>query len=198
MAYKQHFIDWFSGKQASSYWHLTQIGGSGSTFVGKDQVDGGMIWNSGTGTNNHAWWSFNGKNQYDPTGFVQIAVWRNDPTSTGHSYNQNIVGMTNQTDFNGQYAYWQFNGATAYFRIRNKGSGSAGALIDSSVAKDQIFHKFTIQGKSSSLEYSIDDNLEITRTSELPSVSLMPFLRNDDSAQNPLVGAIRYMEIYNT
>ena len=95
-------------------------------------------------------------------------------------------------------AYWQFNNATSYFRIRNKGSGSAGAIIDSSVAKDQVFHKFTIEGKSSSLEYSIDDALEITRTSELPSVVLQPIIKGDNSGQNPLVGAIRYMECYNT
>ena len=194
---KQHFIDWFSGKQASSHWALTHPSGSGGTFVGKDEVNGGMIFTSGTSGNNNCVWWFNNKRQYNPTGFIQIAVWRNDPTSSGHSYNQTIVGMSNASD-NGQYTYWQFNGATAYFRIRNRGSGSAGALIDSSVTKDQVFHKFKIEGKSASLEYSIDDALEITRTSELPSVALQPIIKGDNSGQNPLVGAIRYMEIYNT
>ena len=198
MAYKQHFIEWFSGKQLPSYWALTQPSGSGGTFVGKDEVDGGMIFTSGSSGNNNCIWYFNDKRQFNPSGFVQIAVWRNDPTSSGHSYNQTIVGMSSAGGISNHYAYWQFNNATSYFRIRNKGSGSAGAIIDSSVAKDQVFHKFTIEGKSSSLEYSIDDALEITRTSELPSVALQPIIKGANSGQNPLVGAIRYMECYNT
>ncbi len=38
MAYKQHFIEWFSGKQLPSYWNVN----TNSTVAMADEVDGGI------------------------------------------------------------------------------------------------------------------------------------------------------------
>ena len=45
MAYKQHFIEWFSGKSLPSYW------GSTGTVAMSDEVDGGLKLSNSGGTN---------------------------------------------------------------------------------------------------------------------------------------------------
>ena len=199
MAYKQHFIDWFSGKSGASYWKIENVSGSGVSLKGKDEVNGGMIFTSGTGSNNNGFCGFNGKNQFSRSGFVHIAVWRLDPTSNGHNYNNVICGMASQTNDNGSdVAHYQIMRQNTYIKYRTR-SGSTGAMIDSSVATDEAFHHTKIQAKSaSSYEFSIDHKLEGTNTTNLPQSDLSPFMKADDSAQVPSVLGIKYMECYNT
>ena len=202
MAYKQHFIDWFSGKQGASYWNIVNIGGSnstGATLVGKDEINGGMVFTSGTGSNNNGFCGFNGKNQFSRSGFVQIAIWRLDPTSNGHDWNNVMCGMASQTNDNGQdCAHYQIFRGNTYIKYRTR-SGSTGSFIDSSVATDEAFHHTKIEAKSaSSYEFSIDHALQGTVTSNLPQENLSPFLKADDSSQVPSVLGIKYMECYNT
>ena len=199
MAYKQHFIDWFSGKSGASYWKIENVSGSGVSLVGKNELNGGMIFTSGTGSNNNGFCGFNGKNQFSRSGFVHIAVWRLDPTSNGHNYNNVICGMGSQTNDNGSdVAHYQIMRQNTYIKYRTR-SGSTGAMIDSSVATDEAFHHTKIQAKSaSSYEFSIDHKLEGTNTTNLPQSDLSPFMKADDSAQVPSVLGIKYMECYNT
>lgn len=199
MAYKQHFIDWFSGKTGASYWNIVNPSGSGASLVGKDEVNGGMIMTSGTGSNNNGFCGFNGKNQFSRSGFVQIAVWRLDPTSNGHSFNQAQCGMASQTNDNGQdCAHWMIRNAQTYIEYRTR-SGSTGSFISTTVARDTNFHHTKIEAKSaSSYEFSVDYSLEATVTSNLPQSDLSPFMKADDSAQVPSVLGIKYMECYNT
>jgi len=202
MAYKQHFIDWFSGKQGASYWNIVNIGGSnstGATLVGKDEINGGMIFTSGTGSNNNGYCGFNAKNQFSKSGFVQIAVWRLDPASNGHDWNNVMLGMSSEADDNGQNSahYQTFRGNT-YIKYRTKGGGT-GSFIDSSVATDEAFHHTKIVAQSaSSYEFSIDHAVQGTVTSNLPQSDLSPFIKCDDSSQVPSVLGINYMECYNT
>ena len=60
MAYKQHFIEWFSGKQLPSYWTKVDISGT-NTFAMVDSVDGGFQITSGSGAYNRAsiWFNVN-------------------------------------------------------------------------------------------------------------------------------------------
>ena len=199
MAYKQHFIDWFSGKSGASYWNIQNPSGSGASLKGKDEVNGGMIFTSGTGSNNNGFCGFNGKNQFSRSGFVQIAVWRLDPASNGHDWNNVMLGMASQTNDNGQdVAHYQIFRGNTYIKYRTR-SGSTGALIDSSVATDEAFHHTKIEAKSaSSYEFSIDHALQGTNTTNLPQSDLSPFMKADDSAQVPSVLGIKYMECYNT
>ena len=199
MAYKQHFVDWFTGKQASSYWNLVQVGGSGSTFVGKDEVNGGMIMKSGTSGNNNAFWGFNAKNQFSRSGFVQIAVWRLDPSSSTHSYIQAQCGMASETNNNGSdCAHWTIRRNQTYIDYRTR-SGGTSAFIATTTPIDTNFHHTKIQANSaSSYDFTLDHVLAGTNTSNLPQVDLSPFLKCDDSGQQPDVLGIKYMECYNT
>lgn len=197
MAYKQHFIDWFSGKQASSYWHSG--GQATSTFLGKDEVNGGMVMKSGTTGNNNAFWGFNAKNQFAHDGFVQIAVWRLDPTSTNTDYNQAQCGMASQTNDNGQNAaHWMIRRTETYIEYRTKSSGGSGVFTDTTISRDNNFHHTKMEGKTSAYSFTIDHVLQTDKTTNLPSASLSPFLKCDDSGQVPSVLGIKYMECYNT
>jgi len=201
MAYKQHFIEWFSGKQIPSYWYLSQVGGSGSTFVGKDEVDGGMVMISGTGANNNSWWGFNAKNQYAHDGFVQIAVWRLDPTSNGHTYNNAQCGMSAQTNDTGANSVgWTIRKTQTYIDFRTKnGSSATDGFINTTTPVDNNFHHTKIQANSaSSYDFSVDNVLSANRTTNLPQGAMSPFVKCDDSGQVPSALGIRYMECYNT
>ena len=199
MDYKQHFVDWFTGNQGASYWNIVNPSGSGASLKGKDEVKGGMIFTSGTGSNNNGFCGFNAKNQFSRSGFVHIAVWRLDPTSNGHNYNNVICGMASQANDNGSdVAHYQIMRQNTYIKYRTR-SGGTGNMIDSSVATDEAFHHTKIEAKSaSSYEFSIDHVLQGTNTTNLPQSDLSPFMKADDSAQVPSVLGIKYMECYNT
>ena len=83
------------------------------------------------------------------------AVWRLDPTSNGHNYNNVICGMASQTNDNGSdVAHYQIMRQNTYIKYRTR-SGGTGNMIDSSVATDEAFHHTKIQAKSaSSYEFS--------------------------------------------
>ena len=200
MVYKQHFIDWFSGKSGASYWNIQNPSGSGASLVGKDEVNGGMIFTSGTGGNNNGFCGFNGKNQFAHDGFVQIAVWRLDPSSSSHSYIQVICGMGAQTNDNGQNsAHWTIRRNQTYIDYRTKNSGGSGGFTSTTTPVDEVFHHTKIQANSaSSYDFTLDHVLAGTNTSNLPSASMSPFLKCDDSGQQPDVLGIKYMECYNT
>ena len=199
MAYKQHFIDWFSGTSGASYWNIVNPSGSGASLKGKDEVNGGMVLTSGTGSNNNGFCGFNGKNQFSKSGFVQIAVWRLDPTSTGHSFNQAQCGMASQTNDNGQdCAHWTIRKNQTYIDYRTR-SGGTGGFIATTTPIDNNFHHTKIQANSaSSYSFTLDHVLAGTNTSNLPQSDLSPFIKADDSAQVPSVLGIKYMECYNT
>ena len=68
MAYKQHFIEWFSGKQLPSYWTSTQFYGNGSDAM-SDEIDGGYKITGGTvGGSQSQIIGFNDKCQFSHTG----------------------------------------------------------------------------------------------------------------------------------
>ena len=199
MAYKQHFVDWFSGKTGASYWNVVNVNGSGASLVGKDEINGGMIFTSGTSGNNTGWCGFNGKNQFSKSGFVQIAVWRLDPSSSTHSYIQAQCGMASQTNDNGSdVAHWTIRRNQTYIDYRTR-SGSTGGFTATTTPIDTNFHHTKIQANSaSSYSFTLDHVLAGTNTSNLPQSDLSPFLKCDDSGQQPDVLGIKYMECYNT
>ena len=63
MAYKQHFVEWFSGKQLPSYWYMS--GDNGSAMDTKAASTGGYELKTFTSANANCNISFNGKRPFD-------------------------------------------------------------------------------------------------------------------------------------
>ena len=78
MAYKQHFIEWFSGKQLPSYWNVN----TNSTVAMADEVDGGIKLTKSTANGSWATLSFsNYKRPFSNTGCVMHQVFKASTTS---------------------------------------------------------------------------------------------------------------------
>ena len=82
MAYKQHFIEWLSGKQLPSYWNYHDINGTGTKGM-SDSVDGGYFIKSSGGNATHSKIDFNDKRQYSHEGSSVNWVHKTSRTDNG-------------------------------------------------------------------------------------------------------------------
>lgn len=193
--YEQHFIEWFSGKQIPSYWTTSQGSGSGGYATMTDVVDGGLEVSSGTGSNNNFYILFsNSKTPFIHTGCTQIAVWKDIVSSTPKNVGCGFSatgGTGNNSCF---FKAAPSIGSVFQCATRQTSSTHTG----SSVTLDTEYHTFKMDLKSASIDYYIEDVLEVTRTTQLPIASLSPLAYGDDSASPSAKMRIKYMECFNT
>jgi len=196
MAYKQHFIEWFSGKQLPSYWGTGNTGSGGSGAM-TDEVDGGYKMSSAY-NNSLNGIHFSDKRQYSPTGSVCIVVLKRQTATSSNDavrggFVNTFAGTTN-------YAYVQDN-ETATYKTLKTADGSTAYSANSTVAVDTAWHNYKIELKSSTIDWSIDGTVQTT-VSNVPqsSTKLQPMSAggNLTSANGTPEGRIRYMECYNT
>lgn len=192
---KQHFVEWFSGKQLPSYWNLNNING-GTSGAMSDTVDGG--YEISFSTQNVAWGglTFSNKRQYAHDGSVAIGVVKK---TFGSGAGGGHFGLSGTLDTSqGQTATLQFDTAQdANFALRTEAvSGSSTA---SSMVLDENWHSTKIHVQSSSVVLTIEGSVQVTRTSTLPTTSMQPIyygIKRSTDAGDYI--SIRYMEVYNT
>ena len=201
MAYKQHFIEWFSGKQLPSYWYTET--GSGGTMAMSDEVDGGFQFNTSTTSGSYCTLAFHPARFIAPNGSVMNMVLKANSTSnTGCS-----MGLS---DTRGSRTWWcGFHGDTGtgnYSPNVNWTFGTAGnasvTYTASTVALDTIKHHHQLETKSTSCDYSIDGTLQNTRTSNIPAACPTGLMPQHEVHLSGSTTASRYNlifeEIYNT
>ena len=193
MAYKQHFIEWFSGKQLPSYWTTTNNNGT-NTFAMSDSVDGGFsILNSGTNFSD-AQINFGAKRQYAHNASVFIAVAKRAALGDSGSYD---VGLSDDNYIASSPSSKDFGCITVdtgNYDLKSS-DGSTNSATAGSIASDTSFHVHKIVFGSSNLVSSIDGVVDITKTTNRPSTNLQPHCETFDNATEL---RIRYMEVYNT
>jgi hypothetical protein len=196
MAYKQHFIEWFSGKQIPSYWNTS------GTVAMADEVDGGVNILTGTGNYAGAGINFTLKRQYSATGSHFISVHRFNQSGT-LSHNSG-VGMCreNRFDSGGEQAVILISNASGWsnFGCRTYDSVPSGGATEGSIPVDTSYHSFKLELGTSDVKSYIDGVLDVTRTSSLPSNSLMPCygLQKLTGTGTAISYNINYCEAYNT
>ena len=191
---KQRFVENFSGDSVDERWSASQAAGSGGSATLEDAIDEGVVVKSGTGANNSYVLTFNSKRQYDFDASVLIAVVkRGNSPGGGLSYsglsNANI-GFTSDTAAMADSQSDTFK----KFNTRDTSTSSTNTTVNT----DTAFHLQKQEQKASSIELSIDNNLEVTATTQLPNTKLQPLINSDDSANPNLETNCRYMEVYNT
>ena len=198
MAYKQHFVEWFSGKQLPSYW--TAVNSGTATTVMADEVDGGLLISTGTTNSSRGFIGFNQKRQYSPTGSVMISVVKHGSLTGGESY----VGLqdgSNSGIGKGAWTHVDNSYKGTYFSLHTVGAGGS-IFVESGYTADTNWHTHKIELTSSQASLEIDGTTTTTSTvsSQLPAVDLAPSVginKNvSDSANRTL--NIRYLEAYNT
>ena len=200
---KQHFIEWFSGKQLPSYWNPS------GTVAMADEVDGGVNILTGTGSYASAGINFTLKRQYSATGSHFISVHRFNQSGT-LSHNSG-VGMCreNRFDSGGEQAVILISNASGWsnFGCRTYDSVPSGGATEGTIPVNDNYHNlsnnyhnFKLELDTSDVKSYIDGVLDVTRTSGLPSNSLMPCygLQKLTGTGTAISYNVKYCEAYNT
>jgi hypothetical protein len=196
---KQHFVEWFSGKQLPSYWNI--ILGSGSTANIADTVDGGAFLTTGsTATNSNFQLNFNNKRQYNESGSVCIFIIKPE---LEEDVSTNWFGQCGLGNVIGNTGHW-VNFATSNGNIRLGTSQSEGhSFVDTGDAFTNAWYKVKIENLSASCEMQLSGVLKATATTGLQSsTGMQPVLYfnrgTNTPAGNPCTCNLRYFEAYNT
>jgi len=202
MAYKQHFIEWFSGKGGTNRpnfaWQFSNING-GTSAAMSDSIDGGF--EISFSTQNSAWGgiTMNNTRQYAHDGSVAIGVVKKTfGTGSGGGH----FGFSGTIDTSqGQTAALQFDsGQDTNFALRTE--AVSGASTASSMVLDENWHHSKIEVRPNGnveVLLTIDGSVQVTRTETLPTISMQPIyygIKRSTDAGDYI--SIRYMECYNT
>ncbi len=190
MAYKQHFIEWFSGKQLPSYW--TQVNTSGTGIIAmEDSVDGGFSITSGATVANNTQITFNNKRQYNPTSCEIISVMRRNTGGT-----LSVSAMANTAAVTSQFFDMEDDTSDGF-----KTLGSANATfsqISSDVVSNTDWTNYKGVVSASDIKMYINGVLKVTKTTNRPSLVLQPTLMSKSRTAGAKQTSFRYLECYNT
>jgi len=190
-----HFIDTFSGADINDLWTKDDISGTGSIGISDSIDDGGFI-TTGAGSNNRTAIYFNNLRQYSPTNSILIGIVKRESGASSSTR----CGLDNDNEL----AVTQGDGYTTYEDSTNNshkalrtGDTTNESLIDSSIVIDNIITQFVLETNSNNNILSIGNVLEVTKTTNLPTVKLQPVFHQHTHSANARTGRIRYMECYN-
>ena len=202
MAYKQHFVEWFSGKSLPSYWTVFNYSGT-NTFAMSDEVNGGLKITTGTGGDNRGLIRFqdassNAIRQYSSTASVCISVFKR-VTGDTRTWSGFTSGTGDQAVNSGNNAAITDESSQTYKRAISS-DGSALSGIVTTVPIDTSYHSAKVEMRSSDFQATIDGSLQVTKSTNLPSgvARVEPVFGNWSIASSAKVGHITYMEAYNT
>tara|TARA_R110000803_G_scaffold178699_1_gene241119 strand:- start:649 stop:1233 length:585 start_codon:yes stop_codon:yes gene_type:complete len=194
MAYKQHFVEWFSGKQIPSYWTLTDdLSGSAGSVSMVDAVDGGVKVTAAAVAGSQATnISFNDKRQYSKDGSVMIFVAKRD-SETGLF----DCGFTSSKMIANNWSYVRNRQTNTYYDLSS--SDGSTSQVSSDVPTDASWHTHKIELNGANQLLSIDGSLKVTKSSDYPTLDQQPLIRvhNLGNASGVPVYC-RYVECYNT
>ena len=193
MAYKQHFIEWFSGKSLPSYWQQNQSGTG--TFAMSDTVNGGFTLYPASGNTNYAQISFNNKRQYSRTGSVLTTVYK-QPTNTGGASTVHLVG-TDGNQWNVNSCGTRLWTSDTVYKLRTADASTV-SETSTAVGRNTNYNSLKHEMKSSSAELSVNGTFQVSKTTNLPTIDLQPsaFTWNENGNRDTL--HLQYMECYNT
>ena len=195
MAYKQHFIEWFSGKQIPSYWTKTDIQGTNQFLMQDDSSQGGGGFSiiTGTTSSDQAEIDFNNKRQYSQTGsvFIMVARRNSNPALFRAGFTGNI------TDSNTNRTVIENDSSQSKFRLGCYDASTGGETATSQDV-DGIWRNHKLEFTSTSLTLKMNGTLEATRTTNLPSIAQQPYFFGQTLSGASSELSIRYMECYNT
>ena len=197
---KQHFIEWFSGKQLPSYWNYHDISGTGTKGM-VDDVDGGYFIKSGGGNGTHSKIDFNDKRQYSPVGSNVNWVHKTSRTDNGVIWFTGFGYDKNHNEWSGinHQAVCFSDSDNGVFKLRTENASSYNDTA-TTISIDTSYHSENIVCRSTGIDLKIDGTTGATNTTALPTVAMQPIFvaaqRGSDSpnAQHNVI----YCEVYNT
>ena len=197
MAYKQHFIEWFSGKGGTNKpnfaWEFRSI--AGVTGAMSDSIDGGFVLTAGTGGNDRGEISFNDVGQFNLSGSVMIAVSKISSITNVNSWVGLLEARTQDADF-GYFGNISTISSTKLSLNTNNSSGSSDT--QSSCNMDTNWHTRKLIFSTSGVQGYIDGVLEVDHSSNKPTGNAQPEVWVNGLNSTSSTNSVRYMECYNT
>jgi len=196
---RQHFVEWFSGKDISSVWDKTVVGSSTGAMSG--EVDGGYLITTGTSNNDLVQLDFNDKKPYLHNASEVVAVWKGG--KSGSNYENISVGLMSATyALTGvNQAGWVLDNsiASASYFMKSGNSGGVG-YVWTTVPYDHSYHVFKSSLSGSGMTGSIDGVAVGTTTTNLPTGSMQPHIHRQYKSDDGVARTfnIKYFEAYNT
>ena len=184
----QRVVETFSGSVLNERWN-TSVGSGSPTFAMVDAVDGGFGITSG-GVGGFGYINFNNKRQYAFDDSVFIGVGKVEGNTSRMSY-----GLASDEAISTEFAFVQYQGNSSFITLRT-GDASTATGSNSSVAGDTAYHVFKVDCSSANIKLTIDGVLEVTKTTNRPTIGLEPQLQMFDASADSYV-RIRYSEAYN-
>ena len=186
--HKAHLVENFSGDQIDPRWTQTNIQGTG-TFAITDAIDEGASIITGSTLNDKSEIDFNNIRQYDPANSIFISSAKK-VTSTTMFIN---VGFTAVIDNSVDHRSFVEHDTDDTFVQLTTEDGSVNSL-ESTVSIDENWHLYKIELNNSNNILHIDNVLEVTKTTNLPTTRMQPFFNVATRASATKEGRIRYME----
>jgi len=185
---KQHFVEWFSGKELPARrWALTNNGGNNTGSTTHDGVDGGYtLEGTGSGSTQQSLLAFNDKKLFSHTGSAIIWVAKLSlPMPASLDGTNSITASQGGWGMCGTMpSYWlngiKINVPTTATSVINFGtmnnSTETYTATDLPVIVAADYKTYKLEQKSSSAICHIDGELKSTRTSGLSTTAMQPFL----------------------
>ena len=194
---KQRVVERFDGDALDERWTTVDIVGTGS-FAMVDIVDEGFQITTGANSLDRSTIWFNDIRHYDFNASRIIFVCRNVVTTTrgwrsGFSRTNDPIGVTDHR------AVIEDDTVTGGGVLRLlAGNATSSALANMTTSQNIVFHKYSVETKASSIQGKVDNILEATISSTLPTASMQPVFEVITRAAATRELRIRYCEAYNT
>ena len=191
---KQHFVEWFSGDALASIWTIGDSGSGSSAMV--DAIDEGFSMITEASLNRSRGLEFNDIRHYSNTGSKVI---HNSRLVTGTAIIAMANGLANQWGFNQDFFYIGADTGedSSNFGLRTA-DGSTISQTSLGVSLDTNWHNFTGELKSSSSSAWLDGKFATVKTTNLPTLALMPHILVQTLNTAAKEARIRYLEAFNT
>ena len=166
----QRVVETFSGAVINERWVFADLNGTGSIAM-DDSIDGGAIFTSGATNGNQSELTFDDTRQYDFDNTVIITVAKLSSTSSIKSYPCGLLGFDSfGSDFALTRVATNFN---SFFNLQTQDASTA-STTTGTLAIDANYHTHKLELGSADVKQYIDGVLEITKTTNRPTVKLQP------------------------
>ena len=192
---KQHFVEWFSGKDIDSIWTKRSVTGV-PTFAMDDVVDGGFKITTAATSLSQGIIDFNNIRHYSNIGSILLGVSKTVFGQAAGSQHIGFAGTTGSDPINSAHVH---SNADIEFMIRTKDATTA-SNTSFTTAFDEAFHGWKVEVRASDVLGFIDGVQEVTKTTNLPTTKMMPFAGVNTGSATPSADTfnIRYLEAFNT
>jgi len=193
---KQRFVEHFTGDVLDDRWAAENISGS-PTIAMSDAINGGFEI-IGTTAGDDELIDFNDIRQYDETACIVI-VQMQLPTTSACRGRVGVKNTTADLTSSRQHVTFQLDptsGGLAFLHASGGGSTSGNIKTVGTQFHDTVTCQLAML--ASTIEGSIDGELLVTRSTNIPTVPMQPYARliADTTATNTV--RIKYFEVYNT